>query len=194
VPTAEDIGDALDGLKRTDRDQVRAIAAFDGGWYSGMLDCDVEYHGIAADDEFGYAMDMHYEEAIGFLKQCREEKRKVLVHCIMGVNRSTASLVAFLCGGMEMKFSDAVELVSERRGYVLSNRSFLGQLIAKYATEESSRRTASSSDIVQSNSSILQRAKSHSSCREEALKSLSSHDHVETSTLSAIINWTSRWV
>jgi len=119
-----------------DRDQVWALASFDAEWYSIMVREDVAYLGFAAQDEPGYAMDSHIPDTLAFLAQCREEGRRVLVHCIMGINRSSMALVSFLCANLEMKLEDAVDLTSRKRGFILSNVSFLEQLARSYGARE----------------------------------------------------------
>merc|ERR1712150_286737 len=88
-----------------------------------------------ARDEAGYPMGEHFTEITEFLNNCRSECRKVLIHCIMGINRSSTALVAFLCGGLSMSLEDAVSLTSQRRGHILSNDSFLDQLITVWGPE-----------------------------------------------------------
>lgn len=137
--------------KPMDQDQVRSLVLFDAAWYSDMLDSDVAFSGIAAEDEVGYELDRHFEDSIAFLNQCREEGRRVIVHCIMGINRSSAILIAFLCHGMGMTLPDAVALAARNRGYILSNVSFLAQLVKHFghgenghaATEEYARQALS---------------------------------------------------
>lgn len=124
-------GDSEDRLV-LDRDHVRRVAAFDAEWYSSMLGRDTSFLGIAANDEEGYGMAQHFAEAGEFLAQCRREHRKVLVHCVMGINRSSAAVAAFLCQELGTGLTPAVELISRHRGHVLSNSSFLRQLIAAY--------------------------------------------------------------
>ncbi|CAJ1460686.1 unnamed protein product, partial [Effrenium voratum] len=78
-----------------------------------------------------------YPDAIlDFLSECRRHGRKVLVHCIMGVNRSAWATVAFLAGAMGMSLKEAVTLAAQKRGCVLSNPAFLDQLIISFATKE----------------------------------------------------------
>lgn len=127
------------GTGRFDRDQIRELANFDETWYSTILSRDIEYLGIAAADAPGYAMDAHFPDTSAFLARCRMEGRKVLVHCIQGVNRSSAALVAFLCEHLVMPLDDAVVLASTRRGLILSNDSFLAQLVHRYGHTSSSR-------------------------------------------------------
>uniref|UniRef100_A0A7S4VE01 protein-tyrosine-phosphatase n=1 Tax=Alexandrium monilatum TaxID=311494 RepID=A0A7S4VE01_9DINO len=134
----EDAGSDAEEEKALSREQVCALAIFDGDWYASMLGYDTAYLGLDGLDEPEYPMASHFPEAVAFLERCRVERRKVLVHCIMGVNRSAAVIVAFLCRGLGMSLGEAVALVSGHRGRVLSNGSFLDQLVDLYGQEEDS--------------------------------------------------------
>lgn len=129
------VGAAADDGCNLDRDQVRAVALFEGAWYTSMLGYDTGFLGFAADDEDGYAMDRHFDEANAFLRGCRAEGRKVIVHCIMGINRSSAALAAFLCRELGLGLTPSVDLISKGRGHVLSNASFRRQLVAAYGND-----------------------------------------------------------
>jgi len=133
-PSAMKSSDIASG--EMDRDQIWALASFDAEWYSLMVKEDVAFLGIAANDVPGYAMDAHIPEILAFLTQCREEGRRVLVHCIAGINRSSMALVSFLCANLDMKVEDAVDLTSKRRGFILSNVSFLEQLARSFGSRE----------------------------------------------------------
>lgn len=117
-------------------DEVRAAAKFNQTWYSAMLGYETSYLALPANDVENYPMDMHFEEIVRFLQKCRSEKRKVLVHCMRGINRSASATVAFLCGGLDYRLHNAVDITSKSRGYVLSNESFLDQLVGVYGKEK----------------------------------------------------------
>lgn len=129
-----------------DRDQVRSLVEFDGDWYSDMLGYETAYCGFAADDKPGYAIDQHFEDVVAFLRQCKVEGRKVLIHCVMGINRSAASLVSCLCEELGMGLEEAVDCVSKRRGHILSNTTFIQRLIERYGLEEGGSPSAKSDD------------------------------------------------
>lgn len=130
-------GEAKANKKRSmPADVLRGLAEFDGDWYSDFLDCDMAYHGLEALDEDGYRMDHHFAEVQEFLHECRQEGRKVLVHCIMGINRSSVALVAFLCSGLGMDLSSAIAMAAAQRGFILSNNSFIDQLIERFGFPE----------------------------------------------------------
>lgn len=125
-------GFAEEGRKNLDPDQVRSLAEFDSEWYTDMLGTDVAYCAISAEDKDGYAIDLHFDEMFAFLRKCQAERRKVLVHCVMGINRSATALVAYLCQGLGMRLEEAVDLASKRRGHILSNFSFLQRLVEHF--------------------------------------------------------------
>jgi hypothetical protein len=129
-PSAMQSSDCSSG--ELDRDKIWELASFDPDWYSLMVGEDVAYCGFAARDEPGYDMVEHVPEALAFLQKCREEGRRVVVHCIAGINRSSMALVSFLCANLHMKLEDAVDLTSKGRGFILSNMSFLEQLSRSY--------------------------------------------------------------
>lgn len=119
------------------RDQIWSLASFDADWYSDVLELEAfKYGALPARDEAGYDMQDHRQEILDFLTECRQHGRKVLVHCIMGVNRAAWATVAFLSGSMGMSLKAAISLAAEKRGCVLSNASFLDQLIFSFATKE----------------------------------------------------------
>lgn len=117
-------------------DDVRAAAKFNETWYSAMLGYDTSYLALPANDVENYPMDVHFEEIVLFLHKCRAENRKVLVHCMRGINRSASATVAFLCGGLDYRLQSAVDITSKSRGYVLTNDSFLDQLIDRYGKDK----------------------------------------------------------
>eukprot|EP00490_Sorites_sp_Unknown_P005440 CAMPEP_0114643062 /NCGR_PEP_ID=MMETSP0191-20121206/3169_1 /TAXON_ID=126664 /ORGANISM="Sorites sp." /LENGTH=268 /DNA_ID=CAMNT_0001855303 /DNA_START=45 /DNA_END=848 /DNA_ORIENTATION=+ len=129
----EALGSGWLGLRR---DQIWSLASFDADWYSDVLELEVLYGALPARDEAGYDMQGHRQEILDFLTECRQHGRKVLVHCIMGVNRAAWATVAFLSGSMGMSLKAAIQLAAEKRGCVLSNPSFLDQLIFSFATKE----------------------------------------------------------
>lgn len=76
----------------------------------------------------------HLDRGLAFLEQCEAEARGgggLLVHCVMGLNRSASLLVAFLMLRRGLPLLQAVGQVWECRGRspLLTNRSFRRQLV-----------------------------------------------------------------
>ena len=72
------------------------------------------------------------EDACAFIKEqlaASAPNGCVLVHCHEGKNRSAALVVAYLMVEERMSLYEAVEQVWSRRPIVLSNDSFVDQLI-----------------------------------------------------------------
>jgi len=134
-----DDGQAIASRLSMPKDVLKGLVEFDTCWYSDILDTDMAYCGLEAADEDGYRMDHHFDEVKDFLAECRLEGRKVLVHCIMGINRSSVALVAFLCSGLGMELSAAVALASKQRGFILSNNSFIDQLIQYFGLPDETK-------------------------------------------------------
>ena len=51
---------------------------------------------INLNDEFQTDIKRHFDETNEFLKHCKENNEKVLVHCQMGISRSSAIILAYL--------------------------------------------------------------------------------------------------
>eukprot|EP00747_Dinoflagellata_sp_TGD_P071822 gnl/TRDRNA2_/TRDRNA2_157211_c0_seq4.p1 gnl/TRDRNA2_/TRDRNA2_157211_c0~~gnl/TRDRNA2_/TRDRNA2_157211_c0_seq4.p1 ORF type:complete len:301 (-),score=53.90 gnl/TRDRNA2_/TRDRNA2_157211_c0_seq4:197-1099(-) len=110
---------------------------FTRDWYQRALECaDFWYLPINAKDVPDYPLHRHFCEVTAFLERCREERRVVLVHCMMGVNRSACACAAFLMrpsierGATSFDATkSAVDWISQRRTGVFQNVAFLEQLI-----------------------------------------------------------------
>lgn len=126
------LGGGRDTTPALNKDQVWAVASFDDDWYSETLETKVAYHSFRADDEAGYEISQHFAEIIDHLAECRKDNRKVLVHCVMGVNRAPTATLAFLCGHLGMSLEAAIDQTSRARGHMLSNKTFIDQLIKHF--------------------------------------------------------------
>ena len=88
------------------------------------------YMSILAQDVESYDMLQHVERANAFINDARRKGGKVLVHCVMGINRSGFIVAAYLIGALKVPLVTAVRLLKERRGTVLYNVGFQKQLVA----------------------------------------------------------------
>ena len=94
------------------------------------------YLGIACDDDANYdILGRHREEFMSFMDKCIGEKKKVLVHCAAGINRSATLLIAYLVERRNMCLKDAISLCFEKRPIILTNKSFVLSLIERYVVE-----------------------------------------------------------
>lgn len=93
----------------------------------------LDYHELAGceDRETYPIIARHLEEAVAFLQEqlAAHPDGCVLVHCHEGKNRSATLCIAYLMVQHRMRLEDAVAHVWERRPIVLSNDSFVEQLV-----------------------------------------------------------------
>eukprot|EP00435_Cladocopium_sp_Y103_P025327 s59_g6.t1 len=90
----------------------------------------------AEDDEFYPLLETHLEAVVEFVDQQRAEKRPVLLHCFAGMNRSAALCAAYLMVKERIGLFRVVKLLSEKRGWILSNDGFMHQLVRLAREEE----------------------------------------------------------
>ncbi|XP_063673842.1 protein phosphatase Slingshot-like isoform X2 [Bolinopsis microptera] len=70
----------------------------------------------------------HWENTHKYIKNCRDSKGKVLVHCQMGISRSGSTTMSYLMREYDMSLSDASSFVKHRRSCVKPNWGFQKQL------------------------------------------------------------------
>ncbi|CAD5123821.1 unnamed protein product [Dimorphilus gyrociliatus] len=85
-----------------------------------------------ADDNMCYDMTQHISEACQFIDDCRKSNGKILIHCVMGINRSGFITAAYIMTQRNWGVIETVEFIRSKRSLVLTNERFLTQLI-KYA-------------------------------------------------------------
>merc|ERR1712151_538675 len=91
-----------------------------------------EHLEISCEDTEGYPLlARHLEECLCFAERCEAGNTGLLVHCVMGLNRSASLTVALLMVRQELALSEAVRRVWEARGRlsILTNVSFRRQLV-----------------------------------------------------------------
>merc|ERR1712217_454756 len=95
---------------------------FTADHYKQNLECDAfRYLALDTEDSRSYAMYEKFDEIVAFLRQCREEGKPVLIHCMMGLNRAACACVVFLMreglelGTQGLGLREAVDWVSRRR-------------------------------------------------------------------------------
>lgn len=83
----------------------------------------------ALDDATYPLIDRHLSAIVAFAEEFREKGKRLLVHCHAGVNRSTTLCVAYLMHRHRMPLLDIIRQVVRKRGMVLSNATFVEQLV-----------------------------------------------------------------
>ncbi len=70
----------------------------------------------------------HIAPIITFIENAHSSNGKVLVHCALGINRSVAAVVAYVCHVKGMRWGQALRFVRERKGDVKPSALFLVQI------------------------------------------------------------------
>lgn len=90
---------------------------------------EVVYCGIPADDSTHFDLDVYFKPAADFIhKALKSPDGKVLVHCIMGMSRSSSLVLAYLMIHQHMSLKQALHCVVQKRA-IYPNRNFLALLL-----------------------------------------------------------------
>ncbi|CAL8261344.1 unnamed protein product [Arctogadus glacialis] len=90
---------------------------------------DIVYCGIPADDSTYFDIDVYFKPAADFIhKALKSPDGKVLVHCIMGLSRSSTLVLAYLMIHRHLPLRRALENLVEKRA-IYPNRNFLALLL-----------------------------------------------------------------
>ncbi|CAF4781873.1 unnamed protein product, partial [Rotaria sp. Silwood2] len=80
-------------------------------------------------DELRADIKKHFDESNDFLHNCKQKNEKVLVHCQMGISRSSSVVLAYLMKYHHDSLLKAYDYLLERRRIAAPNISFFLQLI-----------------------------------------------------------------
>ena len=90
---------------------------------------DIKYKEFEAEDDDSYDMIQHFDAAYDFIEDARKSGGKILLHCIMGINRSGLMTVAYCMVNKHVGPISAARLVKKTRPLLLTNHGFQRQLI-----------------------------------------------------------------
>ncbi|EFA83028.1 putative protein tyrosine phosphatase [Heterostelium album PN500] len=83
-----------------------------------------KYYRADLEDNFRADIVKHFQPVIDFINDCKRKNGRVLVHCAMGVSRSTTAVIAYLIKELGYTYDDARKYVKERRGIIQPNFGF----------------------------------------------------------------------
>ncbi|KAJ3608089.1 hypothetical protein NHX12_025139 [Muraenolepis orangiensis] len=90
---------------------------------------DVVYLGIPAEDSTYFDMDVYFRPAADFIRKALKSPcGKILVHCIMGLSRSSTLVLAYLMIHRDLSLRRALKNLVEKRA-IYPNRNFLALLL-----------------------------------------------------------------
>ena len=90
----------------------------------------IEYLHIELDDLDDAPISGHFDEAIHFMETTfKHPSARLLVHCHLGISRSTTIVLAYLMKTYSATLTDALKFLRHRRPIVCPNPGFVQQLI-----------------------------------------------------------------
>lgn len=93
-----------------------------------------DYIGLPCDDDPRCdIIGSHLDAFVDFVDMCAVKEKKVLVHCVAGINRSATLLVGYLVKSRGMSLKDAIALCFAKRPIILSNQAFVMSLVERFA-------------------------------------------------------------
>ncbi|KAG7263382.1 hypothetical protein CRUP_000571 [Coryphaenoides rupestris] len=91
-------------------------------------DTDIVYYGVAAADHKGFDLSPFFGPVSEFIRDGLAQNGKVLVHCIMGLSRSSTLVLAYLMIHRRLSLRRALKRLLEKRA-IYPNRNFLALLL-----------------------------------------------------------------
>lgn len=88
----------------------------------------IEYKRIPACDYSCFKLQPYFTEITDFIHQSLSSQGIIVVHCLMGVSRSAAAVMAYLIRFKGLTADKAYDLVREKRTVASPNEGFLNQL------------------------------------------------------------------
>jgi dual specificity phosphatase 12 len=115
----------LEYLRQQKIDRVAATAKFVDHPFKNTGD-GIEYLALDVDDSPSEDLKAHFDSVIAFIEKNKETN--VLVHCVSGISRSGACVIAYVMKSRRLTYDQALELVRSRRAVVHPNSGFQAQL------------------------------------------------------------------
>lgn len=86
---------------------------------------------VYANDRSRYKIvEANLSDCIDFIQECKNNKGKILVHCVAGMNRSACMVVGYIVTQYkDVDLLSAVQMVAQKRPWILTNQGFKRQLI-----------------------------------------------------------------
>eukprot|EP01121_Diplochlamys_sp_Union-15-3_P012319 TRINITY_DN3678_c0_g2_i1.p1 TRINITY_DN3678_c0_g2~~TRINITY_DN3678_c0_g2_i1.p1 ORF type:complete len:158 (+),score=14.10 TRINITY_DN3678_c0_g2_i1:11-484(+) len=69
-----------------------------------------------------------FDECFQIFDEAKKNNKKVLIHCVAGVNRSVSVLIAYLMQHKKWKLKEALQFVKEKRSYISPHPGYIRQL------------------------------------------------------------------
>lgn len=97
-----------------------------------VFDKEIDYFKLFIDDNEMENIYIYFDKVADLIHKYRLEGKNVLVHCLMGISRSSSIIIAYLIKYHNMNFEEAYNFVKSKRNIVNPNKGFRNQLMEYY--------------------------------------------------------------
>jgi protein-tyrosine phosphatase len=91
-------------------------------------DIGAEYMGIKLVDVPEENISLYFDQVADFIHHCLSQRGKIVVHCVMGISRSAACVIAYLIKYCGKDTFEAITFLRQKRGIINPNPGFIKQL------------------------------------------------------------------
>ena len=96
--------------------------------YNKKLPDDIKELHLKLLDQSNFEIIEYFEKANNFIRKCRKEGGKLLVHCKYGISRSASFIIAYLVKYNKITVDNALKFLQQKRSQVKPNKGFMDQL------------------------------------------------------------------
>ncbi|MCQ2817661.1 MAG: dual specificity protein phosphatase family protein [archaeon] len=89
----------------------------------------IKYKHLKMFDHPGFNATPYFDKAIDFMDDAKRNNEKILVHCQMGISRSTTCVLAYLIAREDYDVVSGLQFIKKKRKIVMPNYGFLQQLM-----------------------------------------------------------------
>lgn len=100
-----------------------------GGCPNKFEDEGIEYLRVAILDSLKQPIADYFDVTYKAIDRARVAGHYVLVHCEMGISRSSTIVIAYIMRALRISFNNAFDIVKHARSFVSPNIDFIGQLL-----------------------------------------------------------------
>ena len=89
---------------------------------------DIEYYQARINDLPNFNISVFFKKTNQFIHQAKASGKSILIHCQLGISRSTTCLIAYMIKYLGYTTINALQFIKTKRPYVMPNFGFLQQL------------------------------------------------------------------
>ena len=89
---------------------------------------DINYFQVKINDFPNFNISLYFKKTNEFINQAKLSGKNILIHCQLGISRSTTCLIAYMIKYMGYTTASAIQYIKNKRPHIMPNFGFLQQL------------------------------------------------------------------